>query len=242
MNAVTYLEQLRYYIPDGEELVPLDALWGDQPRAEREAWPERYARSRIEATLARWRAELEVFGEPVLLDARSAEEAYVFMAIHPCPRCGTDTPRLQSRLEASGADLISVYAGECPICELPRRFAFRLPEMPVFQSGDGIELGPERSTCLDPGQLLLAADQFAQEAGDDVDDAALQRLELSIACLDEILKWIPESGRVPEEVITSRIGWAVYEQEPGRFEASRLRAVRETYRGIVDAALAGESR
>ena len=237
-QAIVYLAELRSYMPTGETHVPLSAFWGDAPRVDREQRAERYSRTWIDAALARWEAELERFGQRPTSNVRSAEEAYVFMAIHPCPRCGTETPHLQSRIEADGDDLISTYGGPCTRCGLQRNFRFRLPDVPFNQTDDVVALGRDRSSCLDAGQFLIAADLFARRADASRGGAAIYALQLAIASIDEILKLIAgdEEKVVPELTIASRAGWAIYEQEPGRFGEVRLRALRNAYCEVVDGA------
>ncbi|HEU0036409.1 MAG TPA: hypothetical protein VFQ53_37610 [Kofleriaceae bacterium] len=225
-QAIVYLRQLRHYIAPGEDAVPETAIWGDAPRAIHAERPDRYTRSRIDATLTRWSRELESFGQQPSPVIRTAEEAHVFMALHPCPRCNTATPQLRSHVAEQGGGLASIYEGECPQCGLPRRFELELsPELPA----GGVRLGDGRSRCLDPGQLLAASDLFARR-GDPYS------LELAVACLDEALKLVPDgAARVPEDAIPSRAGWAVYDAEPGRFDRARIEAVRDTYRKLATA-------
>lgn len=226
IQAIDYLEQLRAYVPPGEEHVPATAFWSESALAERAAHADRYARARIDATIARWRAELEQFGVRHAPRIRSAEEAYVVMAIHPCPRCGAETPPLASTFERRGDELVSIYRGPCG-CDLVRHFEFRLPDKTPVQSAGALDLGEGLSQCLDPGQLMIAVDLFARRSD-------RYSLQLATAALDEILAFVPDGAdRVPEDAITSRAGWAVFEAGPERFRASRLRNVRESYLGVA---------
>ncbi|MGH3658954.1 MAG: hypothetical protein ACRDUA_20050, partial [Micromonosporaceae bacterium] len=90
-----------------------------------------------------------------------------------------------------------------------------------------------------PGQYLWVAEQFASSVPADPAelseaedrDEATEALEVAIAALDEVLKFIPAGGdAVPEEAFTAPEGWMIYQQEPGRFRRDRLNAVLRAYR------------
>ena len=224
-RAIGFLEQLLAYVPAGQDHVPLDDFWGDDPRAVRVARPDRYARSRIEATLSRWRDDLAQLGSRPLRVVRSADEAALFMVLHPCPRCGRRFDGFASRIEAREGALVSVYAGPCPGCGLPRQFDLELDAtMPPAVTDDEILLGEGLSTCLDPGQLLEAAELYG-DAGND------RELQLAISALDEAIKFVPAGAdAVPESSITSRGGWVLYDDDPRRFTRVELLAARQRYR------------
>jgi len=241
-QAVVYLDQLLALIPADDEEVPLEAFWGDRPRAAREARPDRYAQTRLEATRERWLDDVERMGTRRPLTARSAEEADLYMSLHPCPSCGVATPRLTSRIESRGRGLVSIYQGVCPSCELPRRFDFTLADdLPPASTDDAVVYGDGRSSLLDPGQFVLVAERLARTVParlEGLDAAARGRatyaLQMAIGALDEAMKFIPTAeDSVPESAITSRAGWAVYDLEPGRFTRVRLQAVRDAYRALL---------
>lgn len=104
--------------------------------------------------------------------------------------------------------------------------------VPITQFG-----GREPSSILDAGQYLYASELAAREVHVPVDsENAVARYWLvrAIACLDEVLKWIPEgAGGVPRSALFTKMGSDIYEHEPERFGRARLVAVKTTYRGML---------
>lgn len=176
-----------------------------------------------------------------MLEARSNAEAHLYMDLHPCPCGETNFDRSSTLVEHHG-DLISIYEGRCKGCEAMRRFEIKMPdELPPF--GDGVVYGgPEPSMIIDPGQFLWVSDQHARRAPkslsglDDRDKRAARRnMQIAIAALEEVLKFIPDGDdRVPAAAFHSALGRKIYNQEPGRPTRARLEAVIGAYRDVLD--------
>jgi len=174
----------------------------------------------------------------MLLRPRSVAEEHLYMDLHPCP-CGQREWRtLHHSLEDRLGDLTAVFAGDCPQCKQPRRFEFLLPHTPEYP--DGAFGGPAPSTIIDPGQYLRASDDFARvpasasvvPPGERA--AAAQRLEQAIACLDEVLKFLPaDSDELPKDRLFTADGKQAFLAEPGRFRRLRLEARRGAYERLL---------
>jgi hypothetical protein len=97
--------------------------------------------------------------------------------------------------------------------------------------------GDEPSELLDPGQWLAYADDRARRVPADRSalDGEQRRavdhaLASAVAALDEVLKFIPDGAdSVPETAFFTVYGQTVHAREPGRFNAARLKAVRDSY-------------
>lgn len=172
-----------------------------------------------------------------MLEARSNAEAHLYMDLHPCA-CGEPQFERHSMLVEHKGQLISIYEGPCKGCGAVRRFEIRMPdELPPF--GDGVVYGgAEPSMIIDPGQFLAVSDEHAKRAPASVSglsqkqrQVAIRNLQIAIAALEEVLKFIPEGAdRVPEAAFHSAQGRRVYKREPGRPTRARLEAVLAVYR------------
>jgi hypothetical protein len=139
------------------------------------------------------------------------------------------------RLESWGDELVSIYTGVVDGREV--EIPFVAPEEPLVE-GFG---GEEPSELLDPAQWLLHADRMAASVPsspeglepDAVAEAA-RRLERAAACLEEVIKFVPDGERqIPLEAMWTPIGKVTWMKEPGRFGSARLQAVADTYRKIA---------
>jgi hypothetical protein len=170
-------------------------------------------------------------GTQVLLRARSATEAQLYLDLHPCGECGTPRPRGSQELRQGGdGRLTSVHAGACPGCGRGWNVAFSLPASPLPA---GLIGGAEPSAIIDPGEWLVLSDRDASvlvssgPLGPE-DRARLARAADEIA---EVAKFIPAGrDRVPEEAFTSTVGRAMRAAVPGRFLGADLTDRARLYR------------
>jgi hypothetical protein len=181
--------------------------------------------------------------------ARTRDEANLYLDLHPCDRCGSVDVTWESSLVSDGGAQAQRYHGICAGCGTPREFVFAVPAQEApHKTGDVNFGGPEPSQLLDPGEWLLVAELFAQEAtvpdgvphGSPAYQQARESLAVAIAAMDEVLKFVPAStNTVPESAFCSARGRASLEREPGRFHRRRLLIVRDSYERSL--AMMGES-
>jgi hypothetical protein len=172
--------------------------------------------------------------------ARSYDEAMVYMELRPCA-CGANTADWSNALTHDDGWPARRYYATCPSCGTQRQFVFRLPERPLLPPPDTKVLfgGPEHSELLDAGEWLWLADMCARsavpvrrdESGRPRYDAEAQEsLEVAVAAMDEVLKFIPVDVDVaPSSAFWSQAGRQVRDREPGRFRRDRLEVVRGSY-------------
>ena len=128
--------------------------------------------------------------------------------------------------------LCALYTGRCSACGHEREYMFVLG--PEIVSPDAFG-GAIPSTIIDAGQYLAASERAARQMRPvgPLEDRASARasLGLAIACLDEVMKWIPPSEEsVPPSAFFTEEGLRVHADEPGRFRRTRLAAVLAAYR------------
>lgn len=143
------------------------------------------------------------------------------MRLHPCT-CGQriDVAALgHSTAIADAQHLISSFSGSCASCQRALSFEFLIADdAPKGRASFG---GSAPSTIIDPGEFYLASDEFAK-AGD---------LERAIACLEEILKFIPAGEEnVPASCFHSAAGARLKLERPGRFVNYLIEARIAAYR------------
>ena len=151
-------------------------------------------------------------GVGVRLRARSVAEEHLYMALHPCA-CGHPVApgSLGHSLWFEGNDNISVFQGKCAGCQRTLRLEFAVPADAPQPPRLG---GAAPSQIIDPGEFYLESDR-AILRGD---------VARAIACLEEILKFIPPGGgEVPASAFTGR-GAEVRSKSPLRFERELLEA------------------
>ncbi|ROT33099.1 hypothetical protein [Micromonospora sp. HM5-17] len=175
--------------------------------------------------------------------ARTSAEAYLYMELHPCERCGESDFEPVSAVVSVQGDLASRYTGACPSCGNEREFMFRIPERPLLVDPENPQFGADRpSELLDPGEWLWVADTIASGVPANPDGlSAEQRRDARVdlrgaaAAVGEVLKFIPpDADAVPFEAFDSDRGREVYQTEPGRFRRARLEAVAQTYRELAE--------
>lgn len=138
------------------------------------------------------------------MTARSPLECRLYIELHPCD-CGGSVVDLTDRVVRRDETLCARYTGRCSACG------------------------------KDPGQYLAASERAARQVrpGGPLEDRASARslLGRAIACLEEVMKWIPPGeDRVPASAFFTEEGRRVHSDEPGRFCTARLVAVLSAYR------------
>ncbi|MER5458148.1 MULTISPECIES: hypothetical protein [unclassified Micromonospora] len=171
--------------------------------------------------------------------SRTNAEAHLYMDLRPCSCGNVRFPRQSAVVALADGELASRYTGACAGCGREREFVFRLPPG-LGTAGTGFRYGgDEPSELLDPGEWLLVADAYAGQvpatpADGDAGQRARAALTRAVAALDEVGKFIPADGdAVPPETFDSDRGRQLHRREPGRFRRDRLRAVRDTYAGML---------
>lgn len=157
-----------------------------------------------------------------MLVARSLEEARLYLDLHPhsCGYAGRFEPEFT--LSRRDGRLVATYEGTCAGCSERRRAEFAVPEVVV--AGYGAD---EPSRILDAGEFLWASDRAAERAAaladsSDHADRATARaaIDVAIDALHEVLKFGPVTAAGQ---LGSELGRQVYDANPDRFTADRLR-------------------
>jgi hypothetical protein len=179
------------------------------------------------------------------LPARTSDEARLYLDLHPCEGCGRVNLPWQSGPVFVNGVVARAYAGTCPGCGRERRFVFEHPESTGASASSPAEPvsfgGPQPSRLVDAGVWLAVADLTASRMPADDPAGARYALSVAVAAVNEVLKFIPPGAeRVPAEAFWSERGRQVWTADPGRFEAERLRVVRDVYTERL-AALAGDA-
>lgn len=167
---------------------------------------------------------------PDMLVARSPEECHLYMELQPCS-CGEDGfTWSRHRQERRGDRLVSVYQGPCSRCSAQRRFEFEVPAVPPPPPAYG---GEEPSRIVDPGEFYAVSAELAESVPDDPAalapddlDEAYGLVEMSVAALAEVLKFVPAGAdAVPPEAFFTPGGRRVYQARPAEFGRDRLEAL-----------------
>lgn len=170
-----------------------------------------------------------------MLTARSALECRLYIDLHPCG-CGGEIVDIGHRMVMEADALCARYDGRCAACGSAARYRFALDaEIPPLDKFGGAAV----STIIDAGQYLAAADAAARQVRIDPPPRADERqralvlIGRAIACLEEVVKWIPAGDdRVPAAALFTDEGRQVHADEPGRFRRARLDAVLTAYREL----------
>jgi len=169
-----------------------------------------------------------------MITGRSPLECRLYIELHPCD-CGGSFVDITDRVVMSEDTLCARYSGHCSACGQRRDLLFALdPEIPAPDSFGG----RKPSTIIDAGQYLAASERAAKQVQVDgpPEDHAAARASLTraIACLDEVMKWIPDDDeRVPMSAFFTSEGRRIRAAEPGRFRRARLLAVLAAYREML---------
>jgi len=167
------------------------------------------------------------------MHARTVAEAHLFMDI-----CGAASGPRGHQLRADGDTLVSVY--HCQTDRGIRAFEFVVERAEVEGGGFG---GPEPSKLLGPAQFLLESDRLAgaspgsPEGLSDIQRrTAATQLERAARCIDEVLKFFADDQeRLGLSEMRTVTGGHLVRREPGRFDRTRLCALRTTYRRLAAA-------
>jgi hypothetical protein len=130
--------------------------------------------------------------------------------------------------------LCASYEGRCTSCGHRVDYLFALDDEIVPADRFG---GARPSTIIDAGQYMAAAVTAAKQvsihAGRQPEQRrlAVMRMARAVACLEEVLKWIPVGDdRIPQDAFFTPEGAHIYAREPGRFRRARLEQVLAAYR------------
>lgn len=164
--------------------------------------------------------------------ARSILECYLYIELHPC-ECGGRVADLDHRMVIRSDTLCASYEGRCVSCGSRIDYLFAVDDEIVPAENPG---GARPSTIVDAGQYMAAADVAAKQVTVPGRQPEHRRQHLvlmarAVACLEEILKWIPAGDdRVPKEAFFTSEGTQIYAREPERFRRARLELVLAVYR------------
>jgi hypothetical protein len=158
--------------------------------------------------------------------ARSSLECRLFIELDVCA-CGQTPGELAHRLVSRDERLVALYEGTCARCGRSLEYAFPLADEIVAADKFG---GAAPSQLIDAGQFLRESDRAVRRVMDSPAPQNLYWLGRAIACLEEVLKWIPDGEeRPPAEAFFTEDGLRFSLEEPGRFRRPRLRAVLAAY-------------
>jgi hypothetical protein len=150
------------------------------------------------------------------------------MDLHGCPRCAAVEVDWAEALVDRDGSPARRYHGTCPGCGQRREFVFALPDRPTPpRTGAPVTFGAEESASelLDAGQWVELADMMALAAGltDVTADESRESLAIAVACLDEVLKFVPPgAGEVPPSAFWTDAGRRVRDRSPQRFRRADL--------------------
>jgi len=163
--------------------------------------------------------------------ARSSLECRLYIELHPCD-CGCPVNDLHHRMVMRDNRLAALYEATCAQCHGPIEYVFVLADEIVAAEKFG---GTQPSTIIDAGQFMRESDRVAQSVvlstRDPTHDARnLHSMARAIACLEEVMKWVPEPLEiVPADAFFTEHGKQFAAREPMRFRRSRLRALLAAY-------------
>jgi hypothetical protein len=156
------------------------------------------------------------------------------MQLHPCG-CGEQAFPWTRHTQAQADDgVATVYEGHCPRCGQPRSFIFLVPAAfvppPAFGAGSPSEI-------VDPSEFLRLAEGATRDVpaalgalSAEPREAALDAVDVAIAAIDEVLKFVPPGARgVPRELFLTDAGRAAFDARPARYGVEQLAATRRYY-------------
>lgn len=165
----------------------------------------------------------------------------MFMALHPCGRCGDAAFTPVVRQDLDDGVLITRYTGRCAGCRTVRDFRFRVDrewaddEQGPPADSDGPRFGTkDPSEIIDAGQWLRGADRILADTpsnilGVSAEEWRARRYMFAAAAesVGEVLKFIPGGAdTVPSSAFWTDSGREMYERVPDRFERDRLEHLR----------------
>lgn len=161
----------------------------------------------------------------------------MFMALHPCGRCGDAefAPVVRQLREDGG--LVTRYTGRCGTCRALRDFRFRVDrEREDGGAGlDDVRFGADDpSEIIDAGQWLRAADRILAETPSNVLGVSAREwrerrymFTAAAESVGELLKFIPDGAdAVPPTAFWTDSGREMRGRAPDRFERDRLEHLR----------------
>ena len=159
--------------------------------------------------------------------ARTRDEAHLYMDLHACPECGDVEVAWGEALVEEDGVLGRRYHGPCARCGQPREFVFALPSRPTPpHPGEQVTFGAlaDTSELFDAGQWLAIADMLEMAAGLDVPaPERIESLTIAIACVDEVLKFLPAGAGEPSAAsFWSADGRSERDRDPARFARPAL--------------------
>jgi hypothetical protein len=172
-----------------------------------------------------------------MLFARSPSECQFYMDLHPCGCSRVDFEWSHHYIRQQVGRMVSVYQGVCDGCGDHRMFEFEVSGVVVAPPAFG---GAQPSLIIDPAEFLTLSRRAAaaapadprQLSGDAAADA-LDSIEMAVAALEEVLKFIPaDAPAVPADAFRSDAGRAMYAHEPQQFERVWLERLLGTYRAV----------
>lgn len=159
-----------------------------------------------------------------MLHARTVEEAFLYLDMHPCA-CGQVQFDGTHELLAGEKGTVLRITGRCPSCDVERHYEFTLE--PVDD-----QTGRPRtpSTLLDAAEFVWLSDRAAGRVPADTGGltqveagTARENLQRAVELLYEVIAFIPEGGtEVSPSSITSTTGKVLLVTEPGRFSLTEL--------------------
>lgn len=166
--------------------------------------------------------------------ARTPLECRLYIELHPC-ECGGAVVDIAHRLVTRDDTLCARYQGRCLSCEKDLEYLFALHSEIAAPTAFG---GTTPSTIIDAGQYMAASERAAKQVqvgGRTYQPASVRALlARAIACLDEVIKWIPDGEhQVPRSAFFTSEGQRIYMEDPGRFRRERLLAVLAAYREML---------
>jgi hypothetical protein len=149
------------------------------------------------------------------------------MDLHACPECGDVEVAWGEALVEEDGMPGRRYHGPCGTCGRLREFVFALPSRPTPpHPGEQVTFGAfgDTSQLFDAGQWLAIADMLSLAAGLDVPESErAESLTIAIACVDEVLKFLPTGIDEPPAVaFWSADGRSEYDRDPVRFRRPAL--------------------
>lgn len=184
-----------------------------------------------------------------VLDARSHNEAMLYVVLRACRTCGERARDITDEIDVRDGAVHTEYAAVCRRCGDTHRYVFRLPERDPQAGVDEVVYGgSEPSKIIDAGEWLGVADRLAAggfgPAGPQPSDRGNRALALAAAAaVDEVLKFIPVGAdRVPLNATWTDEGKEQFARDPGRMRRARMEVLAGVYRsGAARRARAGSA-